>query len=502
MTDKILVYVNRDLTTFGLANSLQKKYDCKLYSIIEMMDKPTEYFKIQNTVNFEKSWYFFDEVDMNNKPDIEYLKSIEEKYKINLWQIALTERSFLHYNKYHKFSRNEILSILESECKFFEKILDEVNPNFLIVLMTDFQHLRVLYEICKSRKIQVLITKRSRFGFKWMITGENKLQNLTKYLEKPQNKNRTLEELQNYLKNHDPFKLGKELVKKQPITLTKFLTLRGIKSLINFISSNKDRERFYGVGRTRIKIFPKIISMVIKTHQRESFMNKYLLKKLPINEKFVYFPLHDEPEGVIFLSAPFYTNQLEVIKNIAKSIPIDYKLYVKEHPIMRKRRWRETTYYKEILNLVNVRLFHPSVENSKFIKNCSLVTTIAGTTAIEAAFNLKPSISLIDSSYSMLPSVYYLESIENLPQAIKQSLKTKVEISDLNKFVNLMEANSFNFELLSIFTEFHPFHGVVQPNKEITDEIMNLWLNQNIEIFDLWANEMVKKIQIIKSDIS
>ena len=194
MTDKILVYVNRDLTTFGLANSLQKKQKCELYSIIEMMNTPTKYFKTQNKVKFEKNWYLFEEVNMNSKPDINYLKSIEEKYKINLWQIALTERLFLHYNKYHIFSRNEILSILESECKFFEKVLNEVNPDYMIILMTDVQHLRVLYDMCKSRNIYILLTKRSRFGFRWMITDQNKLQNLTKYLEKPQNQNRTLQE--------------------------------------------------------------------------------------------------------------------------------------------------------------------------------------------------------------------------------------------------------------------------------------------------------------------
>ena len=54
MTNKILVYVNRDLTTFGVANSLQKKINCELYSIIEMMNEPVKFFKSQKIVDFKK----------------------------------------------------------------------------------------------------------------------------------------------------------------------------------------------------------------------------------------------------------------------------------------------------------------------------------------------------------------------------------------------------------------------------------------------------------------
>jgi len=499
MTNKILVYVNRDLTTFGVANSLQKKIDCQLYSIIEMMNIPTTFFKTQKIVNFEKNWYFFENI--TNKiiePNLDYLNSIETKYEINLWQIALTERSFLNYNKYHKFTRNEILSILEQECRFFEKVLDEVQPEYVIILMTDFQHLRILHEMCKARKIHVCLTKRSRFGYKWMVTDQNRLQDLTKFLEKPENKERTINQLQDYLQNFDPYKQGIELVKKQAVSSTKFLTSSGIKSLLSFVKSDEDRERFYGLGRTKTKIFSKMALMLIKTRYREYFINKYFLKKLPKNEKFVYFPLHDEPEGVVFLSAPYYTNQLEVITNIAKSIPVDYKLYVKEHQIMRKRRWRPVSYYKQIMNLPNVRLIHPSVQNLELIKNCSILTTIAGTAGVEAAFYLKPSINLVDSGYSMLPSVYHLKNMEELPKVIKQALSTKIQISDLNNYVNLIEANSFYANLLDAFGESHPFHGAVQPNKEITNEGMEKWLNKKSEIFELWANEIIKKIKIIK----
>ena len=67
-----------------------------------------------------------------------------------------------------------------------------------------------------------------------------------------------------------------------------------------------------------------------------------------------------EPERTLLIDAPFHTNQLDIIKNLAKSIPINYKLFVKEHPSMAHREWRDVSFYKEILSLPNVVLIHPS----------------------------------------------------------------------------------------------------------------------------------------------
>ena len=43
-------------------------------------------------------------------------------------------------------------------------------------------------------------------------------------------------------------------------------------------------------------------------------------------------------------------------------------MYVKEHPTQVSREWRETSFYKEILSLPNVKLIHPSVNPIDIIK--------------------------------------------------------------------------------------------------------------------------------------
>ena len=88
-------------------------------------------------------------------------------------------------------------------------------------------------------------------------------------------------------------------------------------------------------------------------------MNSNFLTNISKNQKYVYFPLHVEPEKVLHLGAPLYTDQIAIIRNIAKYLPIDYILYVKEHPGMENEGWRDPKYFEKIKEIQNVQLIHP-----------------------------------------------------------------------------------------------------------------------------------------------
>ena len=105
-------------------------------------------------------------------------------------------------------------------------------------------------------------------------------------------------------------------------------------------------------------------------------------------------------------------NQLEIVKHIAKSIPVDFKLYVKEHMVMKYRFWRPISYYKQIMNLPNVVLIHPSLTNVELLKKCSIAFTVTGTTGLEAGYYGKPSIIFGHTSYDSLPSVHRIKNLE------------------------------------------------------------------------------------------
>ena len=152
---------------------------------------------------------------------------------------------------------------------------------------------------------------------------------------------------------------------------------------------------------------------------------------------------------------PFYTNQLEIITNIAKSLPVGFKLYVKEHGMMTIGGWRSIQYYRQIMALPNVELIHPDVPSKTLLESCSLVVTINGTTGLEAIFYKKPVIVFSNTSYSTISTVCKIDKIEELPQKIKSLLGSKVNTSELNNYIDLLERNSFEIDMSSLYLSFY-----------------------------------------------
>ena len=130
MKKKLLFWIDSSLYNFINAKFIREKFDCDLYSIYDVTDKPKNFFQKQKIVPFKNFWFFHDQIDQNQKkPDMDYLKAFESRFGINLWLQAYFERNFYDFNKFYKFSSDDVLSILEQECKYYEKILKEINPD-------------------------------------------------------------------------------------------------------------------------------------------------------------------------------------------------------------------------------------------------------------------------------------------------------------------------------------------------------------------------------------
>ena len=495
MKDKIIFWIDSPLY-FALAKFLQEKHGCQLFAVIDVTDRSKKFFQEQQLVTFQKVWYYFDYIlKTNKKPDTPYLQSFERRYNINLWLIAQNERLFKEFNEYYKFKHDEILSILEQECRLFENVLDEIEPDFLIIKTTDFHHNHLFYEICKSRGIKILMLGQSRFGYKCTISEELDKFDFIKDLNNIAGSGRTIEELQNYLRGFD---VSKQLANYK----NKFLSSnwKRLKAAYQFliISKNTNYKTHYTYyGRTKFRVLTKEILNFLKKKYRESFINRNLIRVIDNTIPFIYLPLHIEPERSLLIAAPFYTNQIETVKHIAKSLPVGYKLYVKEYPNMGIRDWRPISFYKEIINLPNVQLIHPSVSANEIMNKCSLVISVSGTSALEAAFFKKPSIIFADLGYSILPSVYKLKAIEELPEAIRSSLQKVVDPSDLDKYVNLFEKNSFEFDLVGFQIEYEQYfyYGGFLLDVDIPTSKMQSFLDKHKLKLGQLAIEHIKKIK-------
>jgi lipid A disaccharide synthetase len=170
---------------------------------------------------------------------------------------------------------------------------------------------------------------------------------------------------------------------------------------------------------------------------------------------------------------------------------------------MRFRHWRKIKEYKELMTLPNVELIHPSVSSKEMLENCKIVITINGTTGLEAALYEKPAIVFTDTIYQSLPSVHRLKSLEELPEAISESLKKEVNISDINEFINILERNSFNFDIdghyNKILEKFH--RGGFMISNEMDMNELNSFIEENRETYEMLAIKHLDKIKNYKKII-
>ena len=493
--NKILFWIDMWFFHFGIAQSLQKKYDYELSAIIDVGKKEKDFFINQNFVNFHKQWFFDDHVkNLKKKPNLDYLKSIEQKYQINIWNIAYGDK-FFHprYNLYYEFTEDEILNLIEEECIFYEKILEDVKPDFLALFMTNNHPTQLLHEICKNKKIKILMLIPTKFRGRFLISeneyGVDKVGELnTKILN-----SKTNDDLKKFWNNYNLLKHVSNFEK----THFKSHTWQRYKAILSYFLDFGDQsymERYSSFGRSKIKVFVNKLNKKLKKSAITSFLDKNLDKSIS-TEPFVYFPLHYEPERITLTAGRYYPDQITAVTNIARSLPVGFKLYVKEHPAQGTLGWRDTSFYKKIMKMPNVKLLHPSVTHEEIMKNCSLVITIAGSAALEAAFFNKPTIILGEMNFP-IESIQKLEKLENLPYLIRTSLNKKYDYSDLNRYVELVEKNSFECDIHGMASDFSYRFGYKGPKMEsdLPNEKVQSYLSDYESTFVKLADEHFKKI--------
>ena len=499
MKPKLLFWIDQALLHYGLAKFIQENLDCEMYSIFEVTENAKKFFNSQKIVNFEKSWFFHDNIlKGNSNLDLEYLAKMEKKYNLDLQLIAFNDRIFYHFNSYYKFSRNEILCILQDEIKFFESVLDEVKPDFLIIFETHQQHNHIFYEICKARGIVIIIPVASRIGInpksslkhgnRWYLADD-----IDQCIPLPDNNNNLIEKEKLENNSFTDEKFSREFQKS---------TIKYVKAGLKyfFTKENNIKTHYSYFGRSKIKVIFKTLHYELRKKYRKQFMDKNLNYKINDKQNLVYFPLHQEEERILLIGAPFYTNQFEIIRNISNSLPVGYVLAVKDHSVMNVRGWRGVKEVKQIMELPNVIMFHHSVDSSELIKKSKLVISIRGTTSIEAIFYKKPSIVFEKVGMYEISTMTILDSLTDLPKTIRNSLMKKVNEDEVKRYEKTVYENTFEFPMYQIANAFEDEFkmGGYYANVEIESDKIIKFLKKYEKELTFFAMKHVERINSSK----
>lgn len=120
--------------------------------------------------------------------------------------------------------------------------------------------------------------------------------------------------------------------------------------------------------------------------------------------RFLYFPLHFQPEATTLLQAPLYVDQINFLSNLSKVLPFGYRIVVKEHPS--SVGYRPPGYYRRIEDIPNVTLLSPYADSHALIRKAFAVVVLSGTVGWEALLYRVPVIAFGRSFYNDSELVY------------------------------------------------------------------------------------------------
>lgn len=169
-----------------------------------------------------------------------------------------------------------------------------------------------------------------------------------------------------------------------------------------------------------------------------------LQQEVDWNKKYIYLPLHYQPECNTSPVAEHFADQILLAKVLSAALPDDWIIYVKEHIAQWNYRnaqphlFRYAGYYQEIANLPNVRLVDPLISSYDLIAKARAVAVASGTAGWESLARGKPVLFFGYPWYQYCDGAFQVSGVDTCREAINKIINGYK--SDTQKVLNYLIA--------------------------------------------------------------
>jgi hypothetical protein len=193
-----------------------------------------------------------------------------------------------------------------------------------------------------------------------------------------------------------------------------------LSSLFLYLATNAKRDK--RIEYMQFEILEKVRANVLRIFRRRASRNLLGSKscdEIPI--KSVFYALHYQPEQSTLAQGIWYSNQVALVENISKSLPLGYTLVVKEHPGGRGNRpaWQ----YRHLARFYNVVFCDAPAK--QIIQKVDAVVAVAGTIAVESLVLDKPTVLLGKAFFDFSDLYYKVTDNSDLPKTLRRILIEK-----------------------------------------------------------------------------
>ena len=327
------------------------------------------------------------------------------------------------------YSYNKMMSLIEHSVIAFEKFLQSISPDFVVgyssatfgdhILFGMAEKMNMPFMNLRHTKIKNYMTFTRGLDEKYKHIS-HRCSQLDKHVY---TKDANVQmEVKDYIFTAQKGKVAysghREFEMKWQSLLTGIIKsgLRAILVDIKYIGKKKDHHS--STLKTLLFLHDRPFRAARLFLQNKKFRLAYKSLQDITEFNYVFFPLHAEPEVSLSVLAKQYQNQIEVVRNIAMQLPINYKLLVKDHP--RNIGRRSTKYLEKLLEIPNVDIVRPDINSLDIIKTCDMTIILSGFVGFEAVLQKKPVITLGKTMLSLLPDemVKHVDNVIELRASI------------------------------------------------------------------------------------
>jgi len=376
---------------------------------------------------------------------VEQLREFEKKYFfIPIWDAVYSDR-FLH-DKDFEHIRQQLSFYIYA----WEKILDRFKPDIVVTETVTGVWNMILFFFCNQLGITflgLLPTKNTnRYFYSRDIYGH------FPELE------RRYSDLRNRELNDGEIALANDFINKfkdKPIVPEYMHRTVALPSLGRFFKPVrifkdilKDIKQRHSIGAADYKLGYRMTNKYQNDLLRLSRIGYsrfyHIFDEPSFDDKYILFPLHYQPEASTDIWAAYYADQLHTIKLIARSLPFDYWLYVKEHSAVLGSK--SVKFYRELKKYPNVKLIDPWCDINHLIRHAAAISVLTGTTGLEAIFWDKPVIIFGSVLYDVYKHLYRISDLRDLPDVINRALNDTVTDPSMErlKFIYAYITSGYN----------------------------------------------------------
>ena len=161
-------------------------------------------------------------------------------------------------------------------------------------------------------------------------------------------------------------------------------------------------------------------------------VNKISFEQIP--EKIWVYYLHKQPEASVDLIGRYYEDQFKNIYWLARKMPDDCSLMVKEHT--NAIGDRSLQFFKRVNELNRVHVIDENIDSFTLIEKSQKTITVSGTVAYEAALLGKDVLLFSNVFFSMLPTIQNVNNDDPLEKKTIDEFKKYIYANSLEGIVS------------------------------------------------------------------